>query len=82
MRAMRTRRDPKAIAVAGRLRRAAAAANPDRSFSSGLLLGLGAASLFLAGELPRPRAPSSSTDDDWRAIRGDLDAVTSRRGGR
>lgn len=42
------------------------------SFSDGLRLGLGAASLFLAGGLVAPRAPQASIKSDWDAIGRDL----------
>jgi len=44
-------------------------------FASGLLLGLGAGSLFTAGVLPRPKARLSGVASDWQAVGDDLTAA-------
>ncbi len=78
---MKARANRHTIALAARLR-APDGDGPKRSFTSGLLMGLGAASLMLAGEIPRPMIPTGSLDDDWKAIRGDIEAATKRHGGK
>jgi hypothetical protein len=47
-------------------------ANQPKTFASGLLYGLSAASLFLAGELPRPRRPTDGISSDWQAVGKDF----------
>jgi len=78
---MKTRANRHTVALAARLR-APDEDGPRRSFTSGLLMGLGAASLMLAGEFPRPMIPTGSLDDDWKAIRRDIEAATKRHGGK
>ncbi len=73
---MRTKFNVRAIALAGR-----SARSPGKSFTSGLLFGLSAASLFLAGELPKPIAPKEGLDSDWSAIGGDLSDALNRHVG-
>jgi hypothetical protein len=51
-----------------------------RSFMDGFGLGLGSAALLLAGELPRPRAPTSGLASDWRAIGRDIYTALSAYG--
>lgn len=69
---MRTKINARAIALAGRSRKTEGASQKPKSFISGLLFGLSSASLFLAGELPRPRAPKDGIDSDWKAVGLDL----------
>jgi hypothetical protein len=77
--ATRTKMNSRAIALAAR-RRAVGTTPGQKSFASGLLMGLGAASLMLAGEIPRPRMPSGTVEDDWRAVMGDITSATKKYG--
>lgn len=77
----RTKANSRTIALAGRLRRVSAT-EESRSFASSLLMGLGAASLMIAGEIPRPKMPDGTIEDDWRAVRGDIEAATRKHGGK
>jgi len=51
-----------------------------KSFTSGLLFGLSSASLFLAGGLPRPKAPSAGMASDWQAIGKDMSGAMRKYG--
>jgi len=51
-----------------------------KSFTSGLLTGLSAASLFLTGGLPRLTAPREGIASDWRAVGSDLNDAVRKRG--
>jgi hypothetical protein len=73
---MRTKTNARAIALAGKSRKAGG-----RSFTSGLLFGLSSASLFLAGELPRPKAPKEGFASDWKAIGNGLRDTLNEHGG-
>ena len=73
---MRTKINVRAIALAGK-----SARSPGKSFTSGLLFGLSAASLFLAGGLPKPIAPKEGMEADWSAIGGDLSDALNQHGG-
>jgi hypothetical protein len=73
---MLTKTNVRAIAIAGKSRKARG-----KSFTSGLLLGLGSASLFLASELPRPRAPKEGFASDWKAIGDGIRDAFKRYGG-
>lgn len=77
---MRTKTNTRTIALAGRSLKSGPGKNR-RSFTSGLFLGLSAASLFLAGELPRPRAPKEGIASDWNAVGSDLSHALNRHGG-
>jgi hypothetical protein len=72
---MRTKTHARAIAFAGK-----SAKTRGKSFTSGLLFGLSAASLFLAGDLPKPKAPKEGIASDWRAVGGDLRTALARHG--
>jgi hypothetical protein len=72
---MRTKINTRALALAGKSRKTSR-----KSFASGLLFGLSAASLFLAGELPKPKAPKEGIGADWDAIGRDLRAAMDRHG--
>jgi hypothetical protein len=63
---MLTKTNPRAIALAAK------SSKSGRSFTSGLLFGLSAASLTLSNQLPRPKAPKEGLASDWEAIGGDL----------
>lgn len=63
---MRTRTHSRSILLAGKM------AKRGTSFTSGLLLGLSAASLLLAGNLPEPKAPKEGLNSDWNAVGQDL----------
>jgi hypothetical protein len=73
---MRTKTQGQAVALARRL---GAREGQKRSFASGLFAGLGAASLMIAGELPRPKMPSGTVRDDWRAVMNDISIATRKR---
>jgi hypothetical protein len=70
---MRTKTTPRTIAYAGKSPR-----SRKRSFTSGLLFGVSAASLFLAGDLPRPKAPTEGFESDWNAVGRDLRGAMTR----
>lgn len=74
----RAKANSRTIAPAAKLR--GIESGEPRSFASGLLIGLGAASLMIAGEIPKPKIPLGSIDDDWRAVRGDIEAATRKYG--
>lgn len=78
---MRTKRNGRTLAVAARLR-ANTKNDGQRSFASGLLMGLSAASLFVAGEIPPPTIPQGDLRSDWRAVRKDIEAATKKHGGK
>lgn len=72
---MRTKTHGRALVFAKR------SAKPrGKSFTSGLLYGLSAASLFLAGELPKPEAPKDGLAADWKAVGGDLQRALAKYG--
>jgi hypothetical protein len=70
---MRTKTHARAIALAGK-----SAKSRGKSFTSGLLYGLSAASLFLAGDLPKPKAPKEGLSSDWKAVGDDLRGALAR----
>jgi hypothetical protein len=72
---MRTKTNVRTIALAGKASR-----SRKKSFTSGLLFGLSAASLFLAGDLPKPRAPKDGIESDWDAVGRDLRGAMNRYG--
>jgi hypothetical protein len=74
---MRTKTHTRALAIAGKSVKA-----QGRTFTSGLLYGLSAASLFLAGELPAPKAPKDGLASDWKSVGGDLRSALKRHGGK
>lgn len=53
-------------------------ASQERSLTSGVLYGLSAASPFLTGNLPRPKAPTEGIASDWQAIGQDMDSAIRR----
>jgi len=63
---MRAKTNSRTIALAGKTSRLG------RSFTSGLLFGLSAASLTLASRLPRPKMPKGDLASDWDAIGDDM----------
>jgi len=78
---MKTKANNHTITLAAKLRTPDGTGDP-KSFASGLLLGLGAASLMVAGQLPRPTIPLGGINDDWRAVRGDIEVATKKHGGK
>lgn len=79
MPSMRIKPNSRAIALAGRVRRPDESGVP-RTFASGVLLGLGAASLMIAGVMPRPRSPAGSIASDWDAVRRDFATAIRKHG--
>ncbi len=75
---MKIRTSGKTVAVAGRMRRSGRLEN--RTFTGGLLMGLSAASLLVAGALPRPKAPQGGVDGDWKAVGDDIRIAMSTYG--
>lgn len=54
---------------------------PPRHFMDGLLLGLGAASLFFGGLLPKPAFWWHGMEADWDAVGADLNDAGLSYGG-
>jgi hypothetical protein len=75
---MRTRTNRRAFALAGKS--VLANAKQGKSFTSGLLFGLSAASLFLGGELRGPKAPTDGIGSDWKAVGKDVRSAMRRHG--
>jgi hypothetical protein len=71
---MRTKANTRTIALARK------SAKSERSFTSGLLFGLSAASLMLANHLPRPRVPEEGLAADWNAVASDLECALNKHG--
>jgi hypothetical protein len=44
-------------------------------------MGLGSASLMVAGQIPRPAVSLGSLQDDWRAVSGDIRTAAKKHGG-
>ena len=65
-----------------RVGRAVPSSNSDRTFVSGLLFGLSAASLLLTGGMRGPVAPKEGLASDWRAIGSDIQIALGKRGAR
>jgi hypothetical protein len=78
--AMRTRTNGRTVLLAGRMASKGNASSRAKSFTSGLLFGLSSASLFLSGDLPRPKAPKEGIGSDWRAIGKDIGNALRKHG--
>ena len=50
------------------------------SYVSELLYGLSAASLFLSGDLSKPKMPKEGIASDWKAVGNDLADAMKRHG--
>jgi hypothetical protein len=77
---MKAKANSRTIAIAARMH-APTANGVRRSFASGLLMGLGSASLMIAGQIPRPAVSLGSLQDDWRAVSGDIRTAAKKHGG-
>lgn len=77
---MKTKTNGRALAIAAR--RYAGGRAENRTFASSLLMGLGSASLFMAGEIPAPTIPRGDLRSDWRAVRRDIEVAIQKHGGK
>lgn len=69
---MRSKITSRAFTIAAQRKAQGPRSKKGELFTGGLLLGLGSASLFLAGTLPAPKVPPEGQNSDWEAVGRDM----------